>query len=129
MIIDEPESHLDTQNQILFARLLARFVSAGLRVLITTHSDYLVKELNNLIMLSRDFSEKSVVASRLGYRADDALDPSLVRAYIAEDNGLTKCDIGSYGIEMPIFDDTIDRINNAAIELSSRAAADDILGG
>ncbi len=29
VIIDEPESHLDTANQILLARLLARFVRAG----------------------------------------------------------------------------------------------------
>ena len=49
LIIDEPESHLDTHNQILMARLLVRCVHAGLKVLITTHSDYLVKELNNLI--------------------------------------------------------------------------------
>ena len=30
--------------------------------------------------------------------------------------------IGPFGIEMPVFDDTIDQINQAAIELSSRAA-------
>ena len=35
LIIDEPESHLDTSNQILLARLLARCVRAGLKVLIT----------------------------------------------------------------------------------------------
>ena len=36
LIIDEPESHLDTANQVQLARLLARFVAAGLRVVITT---------------------------------------------------------------------------------------------
>ena len=38
LIIDEPESHLDTANQILFTRLLARLVNSGTKVLITTHS-------------------------------------------------------------------------------------------
>lgn len=38
LIIDEPESHLDTANQIQLARLLARLVNAGTKVLITTHS-------------------------------------------------------------------------------------------
>ena len=52
LIIDEPESHLDT------ARLLVRCVNNGLKVLITTHSDYIVKEFNNLIMLSNDFEGK-----------------------------------------------------------------------
>ena len=121
LIIDEPGSHLDTANQVLFARLLARFVTAGLQVLITTHSDYLVKELNNLIMLDGDFPEREAVARRLGYRTGESLDPTLVRAYVAEGGGLTECEIGAFGIDMPVFDETIDRINEAAIELSSRA--------
>ncbi|MDE2677549.1 MAG: AAA family ATPase [Gemmatimonadota bacterium] len=121
LIIDEPESHLDTRNQMLFARMLARFVTAGLRVLISTHSDYLVKELNNLIMLSRDFPEREAVARKLGYQPDEGLDPGSVRAYVAEGGGLTECEIGPFGIEMPVFDDTIDQINEASIELSSRA--------
>ena len=124
LIIDEPESHLDTQNQVLFARMLARFVRAGLRVLITTHSDYLVKELNNLIMLGGEFPEKQAVAKKLGYKAGEGLDPQLVRGYVAEDGGLTECEIGAYGIEMPVFDTTIDDINHVAIELSSRVEED-----
>ena len=99
LIIDEPESHLDTQNQVLFARMLARFVTAGLRVLITTHSDYLVKELNNLIMLGREFPEREAVARKLGYKDAEGLDPQLVRGYVTEDGGLTECKIGTYGIE------------------------------
>lgn len=120
LIIDEPESHLDTANQIQFARLLARFVNAGLRVVITTHSDYIVRELNNLIMLSRGFSEKDKVTEELKYRPDDELRPQSVRAYVAEDGGLTQCSIGPYGIDMPVFDRTLDNINRAAIQLSSR---------
>ncbi len=120
LIIDEPESHLDTANQVQFARLLARSVSAGLRLMITTHSDYIVKELNNLIMISRDFPEKDRVIGKLGYRAEDELRPEIVRAYVAEGGGLSKCDIGLYGIVMPVFDHTINDINKTAIELSSR---------
>ena len=120
LIIDEPESHLDTANQVLFARLLARLVSSGLRVLITTHSDYIIKELNNLIMLDRDFADKVRIMRKLKYGPNDALSPARVRAYIAEAGGLTKCNIGKYGIEMPVFDRTIDDINEAAITLSSR---------
>ena len=58
VIIDEPESHLTPQNQIEMARLIARCVNAGIKILITTHSDYIIKELNNLIMLSHDFEGK-----------------------------------------------------------------------
>ena len=83
LIIDEPESHLDTTNQILLARLLARLVRTGVKVLITTHSDYLVKEFNNLIMLSNSFEDKDNVMKRLGYKKDDFLEQASIRAYVA----------------------------------------------
>ena len=122
LIIDEPESHLDTANQIQLARLLARCVRTGLKVLITTHSDYLIKEFNNLIMLSRSFTGKSEIAKKLKYREDDFLAPESVRAYVAEDNTLRRCEVDAFGIEMPVFDETIDQINTAANELASRLA-------
>ena len=40
LIIDEPEGHLDTANQVLLARLAARLAQNGLKILVTTHSDY-----------------------------------------------------------------------------------------
>ena len=124
LIIDEPESHLDTANQILLARLLARFVRTGLKVLITTHSDYLIKEINNLVMLNSTFAEKESVVKKLKYRSDDALEPESIRAYVAENNGLTKCDVDEFGIDMPVFDRTIDEINKVANELASRLSDD-----
>ena len=120
LIIDEPESHLDTHNQILMARLLVRCVHAGLKVLITTHSDYLVKELNNLIMLSRDFDGKEDLLKKLKYDPEDALEPGRIRAYVAENGTLTACSVDKYGMEMPNFDSTIDDINHATNEISSR---------
>ena len=122
LVIEEPESHLDTTNQIRSARLLARCVGAGLRVLITTHSDYVIKEINNLVMLSRPFADKDSVVRKLKYGSDDALKPESIRAYVAENNSLTRCDVDEFGIDMPVFDTTIDRINKVANELASRLA-------
>ena len=120
LIIDEPESHLDTANQILLARLLAHLVQAGLKVLMTTHSDYIVKEINNLIMLSHSFEKKAEVMRRLKYAEDDYIAPERIRSYIAEKGSLTPCEIDQYGIDMPNFDETINGINDAANELASR---------
>ena len=122
LIIDEPESHLDTANQIQFARLLARTVRIGLKVLITTHSDYIVKEINNLIMLGESFKDKPKVLKKFGYSEHDFLKPDSVRAYVATDNSLKRCTIDRYGIDMPIFDTTIDTINRVSSELGSRLA-------
>ena len=124
LIIDEPESHLDTVNQILLARLLAKFVNAGLKVLITTHSDYLIKEINNLVMLSQSFKGKDAIIRKLKYGADDFLEPDSIRAYVAEGNGLSRCEVDGFGVDMPVFDKTIDEINRAANELSSRLPQD-----
>lgn len=125
VIIDEPESHLDTANQILLARLLARMIQSNLKVLITTHSDYIIKEINNLIMLSRPFKEKKKVVKDLGYKEDDFIKPDSVRAYVAEGDSLTKCEIDEFGIDMPVFDETINKINRASIELVSRLEKDE----
>ena len=125
IIIDEPESHLDTTNQILLARLLARCVHAGLKVLITTHSDYLIKEINNLIMLSKPFDNKEEFVQKLGYKEDDLLEPDSVQAYVAEEDGLSKCEVDDFGINMPVFDETIDKINRVSNELATRLAAED----
>ena len=119
VIIDEPESHLDTANQIRLARLLARMAQSNLKVLITTHSDYIIKEINNLIMLNRLKDQKKVVKD-LGYKKDDFIEPDAIRAYVAEGDSLTKCDIDEFGIDMPVFDETIDKINRTSNELASR---------
>ena len=114
LMVDEPEAHLDTANQIEMARLLARLVRAGVKVFITTHSDYIVKEFNNLIMLGRDFRDKERVAKKYGYDEGECLDANQVRGYIAEKNGLKLCDMNDYGIDYPNFDETINNVNRRA---------------
>ncbi|MFM2343433.1 MAG: hypothetical protein RLZZ210_41, partial [Pseudomonadota bacterium] len=54
IIIDEPELNLHPSNQILLARIFAKLIRAGLRLVISTHSDYIIRELNNLIMIGND---------------------------------------------------------------------------
>lgn len=49
LIIDEPESHLHPKAQTQIAITLARLVRAGVRVIITTHSDWLLQQIGNLI--------------------------------------------------------------------------------
>ena len=49
LIIEEPESHLHPGAQTKIAQTLARLVRAGVRVVITTHSNYLLQQIGNLI--------------------------------------------------------------------------------
>ena len=49
LIIEEPEAHLHPAAQTRMAVTLARMVRAGVRVVVTTHSDWLLKEIGNLM--------------------------------------------------------------------------------
>ena len=52
LIIEEPESHLHPGMQAAFTRQLAAVVRSGVRVMLTTHSDYVLEELANLVRMS-----------------------------------------------------------------------------
>ena len=52
IIIEEPESHLHPQMQVAFTRFLASVVKAGIRVIVTTHSEWVLEALANLVRLS-----------------------------------------------------------------------------
>lgn len=81
-MIDEPELNLHPENQRRVARLLARLVNLGVKVFITTHSDYIAREFNTLTLLGRNRSPD--FARQFNYRPDEALDGSRVRLFIAE---------------------------------------------
>lgn len=49
LVIEEPESHLHPENQLLVARAISRLASRGLRMAVTTHSDYLVQSISNAV--------------------------------------------------------------------------------
>lgn len=51
IIIDEPEMNLHPANQVLLAETIIKFMKAGLHFVISTHSDYIVREINKYIML------------------------------------------------------------------------------
>ncbi len=51
LIIEEPESHLHPAMQVEFIRHLVAAVRAGIRIMITTHSEWVLDELTNLVRL------------------------------------------------------------------------------
>ena len=52
LIIEEPESALHPAMQVEFTRVLAAAVKAGIRIIITTHSEWVLEELANLVLMS-----------------------------------------------------------------------------
>ena len=49
LIIEEPEAHLHPRAQTQIALTFARLVRAGVRVVVTTHSEWLLQQIGNLI--------------------------------------------------------------------------------
>lgn len=53
LIVEEPEAHLHPAMQVEVIGHLAELVEAGVRVVITTHSEWVLEELANLVHRSR----------------------------------------------------------------------------
>ena len=109
LMIDEPELNIHPANQRHIARLLARLVNAGLRVVISTHSDYIVREFNSLLMLSQDNGE---LRKKHGYSKDEVLTVEQVSACLFDNQSITPFEISSEdGIYATTFDTVIEDLN------------------
>ncbi|WP_144673247.1 AAA family ATPase [Campylobacter jejuni] len=116
LMIDEPELNLHPKNQILLARLFTLLANAGIKIFITTHSDYIVRELNNCIMLNGLASEQIQMLKSKGYIEENKIDFKDIKAYIAKNvkgkNILEEVKITKEeGIFMNTFDEPIDTQN------------------
>lgn len=86
IIIDEPELNLHPSRQIMMARLLTMLVRFGLRVMITTHSDYIVREVNNLLLLENHNGSKAVdeILDKYGINKESLISHDSVSVYSAK---------------------------------------------
>lgn len=117
LMIDEPELNLHPNNQILMGRLIALLVNAGIKVFITTHSDYIVRELSNCVMLNNLSDEQINKLQKKGYTKEYKLEFSKVKAYMADKirgkNILKPIKVDSnQGIFMDTFDEPINSQND-----------------
>lgn len=129
LIIDEPELNLHPDNQIKMAELIARLVNSKIRVMITTHSDYLVREINNRIKLHSLFKKDKNKAMSYVDLGIDIIDPNIVSIYnISEDGFLSSVDIDNDGMGRVIFDEVIEssyfREANISEDLEDDRSAD-----
>ncbi len=81
LIIEEPESHLHPELQAAFARHLARLARSGVRVIVTTHSEWLLDQFANLVRLS-ELSELSESRAKEVHDTAEALRPDQFGAWL-----------------------------------------------
>ncbi len=123
LIIEEPESHLHPAMQVEFTRQLAALVDAGIRVLVTTHSEWLLEELANIV-------QRSQLPEDSRRDSDVALRPDQVGAWLFQPKGrpkgsvVTEIDLDDSGLYPSGFDDVAAALHNDWADLSSRIGAD-----
>lgn len=115
IIIDEPELNLHPDNQIKMARIIAKILSKGFKVLISTHSDYIIREINNLIMMhsNPEYAKKHNIS------ADCIIDPNRVSAILFHYDK-QKCEnleVSETGFDVKTIDAAINDINDRTREL------------
>ena len=120
LMIDEPELNLHPDNQRLIARLFAMMVKRGIRIVLSTHSDYIVREFNNLLILDHEFPERTQLRGEFKYREDESLSESSVLAYCFGSNTITPMEISpEEGIIAETFDKVINELNDSSYKLAS----------
>jgi hypothetical protein len=94
LMIDEPEMNLHPKNQRAMARFLASLVNQGIKVMVSTHSDYLVRELNHLTALHK-FQDQDSVKTYLAdeknpYSEEVLISPDQVGLYYTTEDSVLK---------------------------------------
>jgi predicted ATPase len=92
LFIDEPELNLSAVNQVNIARFLIELVKSGISVYITTHSDYIAREIN--LFIGKD-KFNSLKKQEFGIYSID------------KNSKLRKIPLTEQGFSVKIFDDVI----------------------
>ena len=112
-VIEEPEAHLHPKAQIQMAKFIVMLSNTGAKVLVTTHSDYILNEINNCIKTNTLKENYNTSISK-----DD------VSAYLFKNSTnsttVTSLDIDKFGISNENFDEVLEELLDTSGDLSER---------
>jgi len=121
IFIDEPEMNLHPDSLVVLARFFAELVNKGFRLFISTHSDFIVRELNNLIMAGSiaQYNKKSLAypSSQLIDYKDISVYYFHFKTYNSKTTTVEKVLVDKYGFDVKSMDTTIEELNEKANNL------------
>lgn len=117
VIIDEPELNLHPDNQVKITRILARLINNGLNLIVSTHSDYILREINNLIMLSSDDKNILKIREKHEFHKDEYINKEDVNVHyfhfrLKKNADVDIIPVSDYGFDIPSIDSEIEKQNN-----------------
>ncbi len=90
ILVEEPEAHLHPLKQRMMADIIGALSHSGAIMQITTHSDYFLRRLNELIMFAKakkavdDPDKLKVLSEKVNIIEDMSIDESIVGAYLLQ---------------------------------------------
>lgn len=84
LIIEEPEAHLHPKNQRTLVKYFVLAINKGLNIIMTTHSDYIIEQLNNYIRLGNVKDE--FYETHDNYSKDEIMDFNKIKLYHFKQN-------------------------------------------
>jgi predicted ATPase len=113
-MIDEPEINLHPKSQVLIARFLAKMVNRGIKIVVSTHSDYILRELSTLIIANNEFEGKEKLLNRYPEYQNQGLAAEKVGVYNFANHTIENIEITNKGIETASIDAVISRQNETS---------------
>ncbi len=110
LIIDEPEMNLHPTNQLAFAKLLDMIVESGIQTVISTHSDFLVRKIQNMMLHNKI------------YNREQGLTPANVGVYNFENGSVREIDLLDDNEAFNNFNDTVNEIEEEYLDLLEQLA-------
>lgn len=119
IIIDEPELNLHPDNQRKIAKFFGRLINEGFKVLISTHSDYIVRELNNLIMLGSGLrtkpEETRALMKTYGYAENELLKKEQIAPYLFRvGKDVAEIPVTETGFSVETIDEEAQKMNQSS---------------
>lgn len=112
LVIDEPEMNLHPEKQRLCARYLATLVNSGINVVVATHSDYIIREFNTLIMLKDEDTRMARLVEKYHYDPFELLSVKDIKGYMLSEGSIVPLPLSQeQGLEVVTFDQSSREIN------------------
>jgi predicted ATP-dependent endonuclease of OLD family len=109
IFIEEPEAHLHPQNQVKLIKAFVSLIGANVKIIITSHSNYIFNKLNNLIL-------------------EQAIDVNTIQASILKlsktGSNMVALQIDELGIEDDNFVDVAEDLYEEKVELIAKINSD-----